>query len=120
MAKVKKLFKDYTEEEVAKYRQQFVRSTLRRASYRWPWRNIATQVARIERGIYLCETCGSKVGNKEKQLDHKNPVVGPEGFTSWDLFIRNLFVSTSGWSVICSSCHLQKTGREGKKRRAKK
>src|SRR5579872_1478294 len=98
MKKSPKLFNLFTEEEINVYRFNFVRQTLRRASYRWPWRNIAVQNARVSRGIYKCARCGMEVHNREKHLDHVHPVIDPNrGFVTWGEYILRLLAGPEGW-----------------------
>jgi len=113
MKKQKKLFIDYTDEEIEKYRQAFIKNTLRRASYRWPYRNLAAVAARVGRGIYKCADCGKISTNKEKKLDHINPVVDPlVGFVNWDVYAKRMLPSIKGWQVLCKMCHDEKTKAE--------
>lgn len=117
--KLTKQYDQYTLEDIKKYRKAFVVSSLRRASYRWPWRNIAMKNARIERGIYECKACGNRVKAKEKQLDHINSVVNPErGFEGWNGYIERLLPGTDGFSVLCRVCHASKTTKERERRKA--
>jgi hypothetical protein len=107
-----------TKKEIEKYRQSFIKNTLRRASYRWPFRSVAAQKARLRRGIYECEKCKKEVPNKEKQLDHKEPVVDPKkGFQGWDDYCARLFVEASGFAVLCTACHASKTQAENEQRK---
>ena len=108
--KQKKRFEDYTEEELIKYRHNFVKATLRRSSYRWPYRTIALTKARVSRGIYECNLCKSHIKNKEKKLDHIEPVVDPKtGFVNWDEFADRLLCRETNFQVICLNCHSSKT-----------
>lgn len=50
------------------------------------------------------------------QVDHVNPVVGEEGFQTWDIYIQRLFCEATNLQVLCSFCHLAKTGRQRKKK----
>ena len=112
---------EFTEEQIEKYRQQFIKNTLRRASYRWPWRNLAASSARIERGVYQCQKCKQKVVNKDKKVDHVSPVVDPKkGFQGWDMYARRLLVSIDGFQILCNTCHLEKTNEERLIRKAAK
>jgi len=92
-----------------KFVYNFAMQALRRATYRWPFRNIALQNARIERGFYKCESCQGVFGPKEVQKDHIEPVIPTTGFDNWDNTIKRLLVKTSGWQVICLACHSSKT-----------
>ncbi len=88
-------------------------STLRRASYRWPARNESLKLARIERGLYQCAICKSAFKRDEVQLDHIVPVIPLTGtFSTWDEFINRLFCPVDGYQVICTTCHDSKTALE--------
>jgi hypothetical protein len=116
--KSKKPFDQYTKDDIDKYRFQFVKNTLRRASYRWPWRNVAIKRAWLEWGKYKCEKCKKVVPSKEKQLDHTQPVVDiKKGFEGWDKYCERLFTDSLGFKVLCLSCHEKKTKRENVARR---
>lgn len=118
MAKVIKEFKDYTKEDIDKYRHQFVKNTLRRASYRWPWRNIAMNRARVGYGVYQCEKCEGLVRPIEKELDHVLPVVRPSaGFEGWDMYSLRLLCGADGFEILCRDCHGTKTRGENERRK---
>lgn len=95
----------------------FIIATLRRASYRWPERNKALARARVERGLYKCESCGIVTKKANIQLDHTRPVIPVTGFTNWDDYITRLFCKASDFSVICKACHIVKTSIEAKLRK---
>lgn len=103
-----------------KFRDQFVRWTLRRASFRWPPRGEAMKQARVERGLYQCALCPGRFKTKEVKLDHINPVVPivreavSTGGGSLDLgsYVHRMFPEASGFQVLCEGCHLDKTARE--------
>lgn len=118
MPNLKKPFDQFTDEELNTYRHQFVKATLRRASYRWPWRNLIAGQARISRGLYECRLCRQVVRNKDKKIDHILPVVNPgEGFTGWDRFCERLFCNAAGFQVLCDVCHKEKTDKENNERK---
>lgn len=93
----------------------FIKSALRRASGRWKPKSEVLRKARVSKGVYLCEGCGEHVpvtkvidGKRVKnvEVDHVIPVVDPDvGFTTWDDFIRRLFVEEDGLRVLCRDCH---------------
>lgn len=95
----------------------FIKNTLRRASYRWPGRNEALVAARVARGFYKCNICkGDTFKRTEVNLDHIDPVVPIEeswhlddGSPDWNIFIKRLFVGPEGFQVICTNCHDAKT-----------
>jgi hypothetical protein len=102
--------------EISKF-VNFIKNTLRRASYRWPGRNESLVAARMSRGLYKCAIC--KVDTFKRQevnLDHIDPVVPIEsswhledGSPDWNVFIKRLFVGPEGFQVICLNCHDAKT-----------
>lgn len=61
---------------------------------------------------YLCALCEGEFPAKEMNVDHKIPVIGPEGFTSWDDYIERLFCSKDNLQAICVACHKEKTKEE--------
>lgn len=96
-----------------KFLKNFVIQTLRRATYRWPYKNIARTNSRIERAFYECSSCKGAFGPKDINLDHVQPVIDVErGFTDWNDFINRLFVKTEGFQVLCETCHTNKTNVE--------
>lgn len=110
-----------------KFREQFVRWTLRRASFRWPPRGEALKSARVERGQYRCAGCRGIFKNKEVKLDHIEPVVeilssvrpsnGETRPIDLASFVRRLFVEASGFQVLCGECHARKTADENTQRK---
>lgn len=113
MAKHKKPLVEFTDEEIAKYRKAFLINTLRRASYRWPWRNIAAQQARVARGQYRCFICNAIVSNKLKKMDHVYPVVDPYiGNQGFDIYTDRLLPGIKGFQCLCKVCHDNKTAEE--------
>lgn len=110
----------WSDDELAKYRHAFVKATLRKASYRWPWRNRAIQQAKgTGLGWYRCRFCNNFVHTSEKKLDHVVPVVDPvAGHEGWDKYSDRLLVHTRGWQVLCTVCHNGKTASERELRQA--
>lgn len=105
--------RNWPDVEIDKYRHNFIKNTLRRSSYRWPWRSIAIKLANIRWGFYVCKECNQEIKNKEKEVDHISPVVPPEvGFTTWDSFGERLLIRETGWQILCPSCHEAKTAVE--------
>lgn len=104
--------------ELAKYREIFVKQFLRRASYRWPFRNEALKRARIKRGIYSCSICFIKLKRSMLQMDHIDPVIDTRmGFLDWNTYVERLLPDSEGWQVLCKDCHQAKTKVENKVRR---
>lgn len=92
---------------------------LRRASYRYKPRSEAMREGKIGRNQYICKECGPEkiYGRKDINLDHIIPVVGPEGFTSFDDFISRLFCEKDGYQILCTEHHDIKTNKENEERR---
>lgn len=106
-------------EAFEKFKRNFMKQALRKATYRWPYRNIALQEARIERGFYKCQSCGQAFGPKEIEKDHKEPVEDVKtGYVDANKYVDRLLVPTSGWSILCTACHDAKTLVENEQRRA--
>lgn len=106
-------------EAFEKFKKNFVKHALRKATYRWPYRNIALQEARVERGFYKCSSCSQVFGPKEVEKDHKLPVEDVQtGFVDYNKYVDRLLVPTSGWSILCTTCHLSKSLVENEQRRA--
>ena len=100
--------------------KNFAIAALRRASYRWPYRNLALKAAKVARGLYKCNICARQIKRKELQLDHIEPVVPVTGYTTLDDYATRLFVFAHGWQTICVHCHDFKTAEENKLRKGKK
>jgi len=66
---------------------------------------------------YLCAICEGEFPAKEVEIDHKNPVIPPEGFSTWDDYILRLFCSKDNLQVVCKSCHKIKSYNEGQERK---
>lgn len=107
----------------------FVVGALRMASNRWPPKYRARAKAKLRYGVYQCAGYGDvkphEIRAKEVNVDHINPVVDPKtGFTSYDEFIKRLFVEEEEFQVLCDTCHNSKSNDEkverknGKLRRA--
>lgn len=103
-------------------KKQFIIQTLRRASYRWHARNEAMTRARVSRGLYECAICKKHVGNKEKKMDHVNPVVDPiKGYTTLDEYAERMLPDDhTGYQCLCIPCHDSKTKGENLIRKANK
>jgi 5-methylcytosine-specific restriction endonuclease McrA len=66
--------------------------------------------------LHRCEHCNGLFAKKDISADHITPVVGPEGFTTWDEFIARLFVEVDGYQGLCKQCHSIKTDAEKRAR----
>jgi 5-methylcytosine-specific restriction endonuclease McrA len=103
--------------------KSFITSTIRGGFRRWPNKFLVLKEALRGKKInknsgrmaahYECASCHELFPNNEVQVDHIEPIVDPKvGFVSWDLFIENLFCSTSNLQVLCKWCHSKKTKEE--------
>lgn len=100
----------------------FIKSALRAASQRWPPRNkclndaftcskVNSKSGRMAKH-YLCAACGGEFVRKDVEINHKQSVVPPEGFTTWDEVIERMFVEEDGFEVLCKPCHKEVTSKE--------
>jgi 5-methylcytosine-specific restriction endonuclease McrA len=103
-------------------KRAFIISTLRAGSKRWPpkWQTLNSAYVGIrlnektnrEGKHYLCALCEGEFPSKEIHIDHKIPVTGPEGFTTWNDYIERLFCSKENLQAVCVGCHKEKTKEE--------
>ena len=110
----------------AKYRSWIV-SLLRKGTLRYPPRNEVLREARTEKKInpssgrlaqhYKCAECGGEFPMSAVQVNHKEPVIGEEGFISWDKYIERMFCAKENFEVLCKSCHEVVTQKEASRRR---
>lgn len=98
-------------------KRAFVRASLRRATFRWKYRNDCLKKARIARGKYICNSCYEVVKSTEISADHIIPVIGDEGWVSYNSFIDRLLAGSDGWQALCDVCHGKKTQAENERRR---
>lgn len=105
--------------------KSFIISALRSATTRWGPKQQCIKDARVSRGLYKCEGCGT-VGpptlpppeGKTRRIknivaDHIDPIVDPHiGFTSYDSWIDRCFVEASGFQALCNKCHTEKSNKE--------
>lgn len=101
-------------------KKAFIIATLRRASYRYPGRNEALKRARVARGLYLCNYCKKVFPRKQVKVDHIIPVVGLQGFVSWDEYIDRMYPEPEGFQVLCEFDHNIKTKLENQARKLHK
>lgn len=112
MATKKKDYKliEQDEEAFKKFRHNFVMQSLRRSTYRWPFGHMAMKAAKIEYGLYQCESCKGSFGPKEINKDHIEPVIPVDtGFQNWDQTIERMLVKSNGYQILCLTCHDAKT-----------
>jgi len=95
----------------------FLRSSLRRASVRWPPKADALRAARRaykgpnkrRQYEYLCAECGGWFAGKEVEIDHIVPCGPLRSFGDLPGFCERLFVEQEGYQCICVGCHAEKT-----------
>lgn len=98
-------------EAFKKYRLNFVKAQLRRASvWKWPAANIAMEKAKLD-GLYKCSGCGNYFSPKKVNRDHIEPVENPKtGFTTFDNYVERLLVKSDQIQILCEDlCHPAKT-----------
>lgn len=105
----------------------FITSTIRSGFRRWPVKFDVLKNALVGKEVnpktgrmanmYKCKKCKGKFTSKEVQVDHIKPVVGKEGFISWDKFIENLFCEEKNLQVLCLPCHKEKSKKETDQRK---
>src|SRR5674476_232931 len=118
----KPIAKEWTESRV----KSFITSTLRAGSRRWPPKYECLKKAYKETKInvssgrlakhFQCKKCKELFTSTNVTVDHIKPIVGPEGFISWDLFIERLFCPIENLQCLCKPCHSIKTKKETLKR----
>lgn len=69
---------------------------------------------------YTCANCGDDFPSNGVHVDHLKPIVGVEGFKSWDDFIDKLFCSVDNLQILCIPCHKLKTKEENEARKRSK
>lgn len=98
--------------------KQFLINTLRRASYRWPFREEARRRNKVDRNQYTCEQCKGVFTRKETQINHKEPVVDPKiGWVNLDVYAERLFVGADLFELLCVPCHDKLTEEQNKERK---
>lgn len=97
---------------------QFIRTSLRQASIRWPAKAQAKNKARRkydgpnrrQKWEYQCAQCGDWFMGKDVELDHIVPVGTLKTFADLPGFAERLFCEEDGYQVLCKErCHARKT-----------
>lgn len=112
---VKKKVSEWTEAR----KHAFIVSVLRAGTRRWPPKYECLNEAKTEKKIntatgrmaqhYACAICGEDFPNSMVEVDHIEPVVGTEGFSTWDTYIEQMFCPKENLQVVCKPCHKIKT-----------
>lgn len=100
-------------------RHSFIVSVLRSGTRKYPPKYMTLNAAKTEKKVntktnriaqhFKCAECQNDFPAKEVQVDHIKPVVGKEGFTTWDSYIESLFCGGENLQVLCVACHGIKT-----------
>lgn len=100
----------------------FIKSTLRTGSIKWPPRYETLNDAFVgsktnaktgrQAKHYKCNRCQCDFPLKEVQVNHIDPVVPVEGFTTWDDIIHRMYCEKDKLEVLCIPCHKEVTQEE--------
>ena len=99
----------------------FIINLLRKGTFKWIPRGEAKKRAKVQNGTYKngnpkygyqCNICKATYASGDVQVDHIEPVIGPEGFTTWDDYIHRMFCPVDNFQVVCSECHDKKSAKE--------
>ena len=100
----------------------FLRSSLRRASVRWPPKADAMRAARRaytgenrrRKWRYVCGKCGGEdFKGDEVAAHHKIDCGTLRAFSDLPGFVERLLCEEEGFVVLCKSCHNQMHGKKG-------
>ena len=107
-------------------RHSFIVSVLRAGTRRWPAKYEALAEAYVGQKInvktgrlckhYRCAIKGEDFPSSEVSVDHIEPVITKEGFTTWDSFINRLFCGKENLQVLSKEAHDKKTKQEREER----
>ncbi|MBX4212609.1 HNH endonuclease [Candidatus Pacearchaeota archaeon] len=108
----------------------FVVSVLRSGTQKYPEKYETLNAAKTIKKVnvktgriaqhYQCAVCLLDFPQTNVQVDHIIPIVGPEGFTSWDSYIPALYCKRDNLQVLCKEDHARKTKREREESRSQK
>jgi 5-methylcytosine-specific restriction endonuclease McrA len=97
------------------------------ASRRWPVKFEVLKKASVGRKVnaktgklalhYQCAKCTKAFIGLDVQVDHIIPVVGKEGFVSWDEYVERMFCEADNFQILCKPCHKLKTDTEKLRRK---
>lgn len=110
--------------------QAVVISALRRVFRRYPPYKDCLEAAKKEYFIqskhgkslrrvhFQCAHCKKMVVNKQKVVDHVDPVVSlKSGFVDFNTYVKRLFCSIDNLQVLCLNCHKAKSKAESAERK---
>jgi|ERR1700722_8228222 len=105
-------------EAFEKYRLNFVKAQLRRASvWKWPASSIALDNAKLD-GLFKCAECKSYYTEKNVNRDHIESVENVvTGYTDLDNYVKRLLVKSDQIQILCLTCHNNKTQIENELRK---
>jgi len=103
--------------------KSFITSVIRGGFRKYPEKYECLNAAKVGKQVnvktgrlaehYKCNHCGGHYPAKDVNADHVLPVVDPAvGFVNWDVYIKRMYVDSSGLQVLCSACHIIKTAAE--------
>jgi len=101
----------------------FIRSTLRRATMRYPVKQQVLQANRKPNDgtfdkrtkfIYTCEICSVEGQGKSMEVDHINPAGSLKSYADLAGFVERLFCEADNLRVICKECHATVTKEQKK------
>ena len=96
----------------------FIKGALRAATRRWGPIHQTRKNAWVRRGVYICAGYKRRWHHVRWRdgvfVDHIDPVIGPEGFTTWDSVVERMFIEVEGLQVLCKTCHDLKSKDERK------
>lgn len=96
----------------------FIIALLRRGTFKFPFRNEAMKLAKVEYGRYKCNICQQVYWRREVVVDHVEPVVDVEGFVDWNTYIPRMFpCDVNKFQILCLQCHLVKSNTEKEEKR---
>jgi len=96
----------------------FIRSTLRRATMKYPVKQHVLMANRIKNDgrfdkrtkfIYTCEICKGEFKGKEIEVDHIKPAGSLKCYEDLAGFVERLFCEADNLRVICKECHAKVT-----------
>ena len=96
---------------------QFIRSTLRAASRKWPplIRTVFEQNRRPNQSSnkrmkweFQCHECGYWFPRKEVEADHIIPCGSLKTYADLPGFVERLFCEVDGLRVLCKACHAER------------
>lgn len=95
---------------------------LRNISRMWPEKNACVQAAKVQvqigfykngnpeyKMLFKCAQCEELYDRQNVHVDHKDPIVGIDGFNDWNEFLAKMFCEIDKLQVLCIDCHKAKS-----------